>query len=75
MVDKTSLTAGIYSAAEEFGSYEANGFCLELGDSGDPEIKVRELATGFLVAYSSMEPDYESSMEEFIMDYFVRPLD
>ena len=44
---------------------------MELGPDGSPEIKVRDVASGMLVAYSSMSADYGASLEEFIMDYMV----
>jgi hypothetical protein len=40
-------------------------------EKNDNVLKVRDNATGFLVAYSSMQVDYAQSAEEFIYDYFL----
>lgn len=36
-----------------------------------PEIRVRDLRTAQLVAYSSTRADFDQSLEEFTFDYFV----
>lgn len=42
---------------------------LTVSNSGH-ELKVRDLKSGFLVAYSSSRADYDQSLEEFASDFF-----
>lgn len=53
---------------ENFGSLEVNGHLF--GVDGNV-IRVYEVATQQLVAYSSMLGDYEQSIAEFVSDYGV----
>ncbi len=54
--------------AEATGKLENERFSLNIENS---VIRVRDLKTGFLVGYSSMQADYEQSLFEFINDFFV----
>lgn len=50
----------------EFGSLEVNGHLF--GIDG-PIIRVYDVSTQQLVAYSSMKGDFEASLGEFVSDY------
>lgn len=65
--DRQARAVEIYDAAERHGRYADDRH--ELRVSG-PEISVRDSRTGQLVAYSSTRADRDSSLEEFVWDFF-----
>lgn len=72
VVSWSEAIANICNAVETDGRFVDDDGRLEMSISREtPEIWVRDLQTGFLVAYSSMRADYISSLEEFANDYFL----
>lgn len=51
-----------------FGKFNNSRYEMYL--AGGHDIKVRDLLTGHLVAYSSTKADFEQSLVEFASDYF-----
>ena len=68
--DKRTAGSRICSLVEQTGKYGNQHFEMSVAPNG-PELKVRDLRTGFLVAFSSTQADYGQSIEEFAYDYFV----
>lgn len=62
----------ICELADANGYYQDSDYRLELGEEGSSDISVRDIKRGFLVAYSSTSADYDSSLEEFVGDYFLQ---
>ncbi len=69
MQQSDSEVAKVIQAVVHEGSYSDKGFTLS-ADVVTSEVSVREIKTGFLVAYSSTKADYGQSLEEFAGDFF-----
>lgn len=67
--DKQLLVSRVTALALEIGKWANSRYELSIPRSGY-EIKVRDILTGKLVAYSSTKADFNSSLEEFTWDYF-----
>jgi hypothetical protein len=67
-VSHSDLIASIVDGCLNTGYHNDGRHSISLDASYT--IWVRENATGRLVAYSSMKADFESSLVEFVTDYF-----
>jgi hypothetical protein len=67
--DKETLIARVIALSLEDGHFTDSKHEITL-DERTSDIKVRDLQTGFLVAYSSTKADFENSLVEFATDYF-----
>jgi hypothetical protein len=68
--DRQQAVERIITLAEGTGRYQSKTHELTLSHDS-PEIRVRDLRTGLLVAYSSTRADFEQSLGEFVVDYFL----
>lgn len=67
--DRQAHAANICAIADETGRYADDRHEL-LASRTAPEVSVRDLWTGQLVAFSSTRADRDSSLEEFAWDFF-----
>ncbi len=67
--DQEMLIARVMAFTLQFGKFNNARYEMYLTD-GTHDIKVRDLVTDQLVAYSSTKADFEQSLVEFASDYF-----
>lgn len=67
--DQEMMVARVMALTLQFGKFNNNRYEMYLTD-GTYDIKVRDLLTNYLVAYSSTKADFEQSLVEFASDYF-----
>ncbi len=67
--DREMLVARVMALAIQFGRFNDAKHEI-LVDERTSSVKVRDLQTGFLVAYSSTAADFEQSLVEFATDFF-----
>lgn len=67
--DRETLIARVMAFTLEFGRFDNGKYEMYL-TAGTHDIKVRDMATDSLVAYSSTKADFENSLVEFATDYF-----
>jgi hypothetical protein len=70
--DRQTAVDRLVSQAEATARVASKTHELTLSaDLNDPTIRVRDLRTGALVAFSSTRADFDQSLAEFIFDYIV----
>lgn len=67
--DRQQSVAQLVAVAETQGRVTNATHELTL-EEDSPEIRVRDLRTGALVAFSSTRADFQQSLEEFVLDFF-----
>ena len=71
--EREDAVARVCEIVERLGEVGNDEYKMSI-DPRTPEIRVHELRTGRLAAYSSTRADYPQSLAEFAHDYIVVPM-